>query len=206
MGTSQNQKGFTLIEMMVVVGIAGLLVAIAVPSYCKYASQSKQAQAMAVLGAIYTSEKTSVVQTGSFSACLADLGISSTTGGPFAYYSYGFNTNIIPAAGCGPTGLSSCYYTSWTGTGIPCAAGPGPAINSTWFQAGGNADSGPSGNNTIPGNSQLNGLPVSSQPPYAVTKNSFYAVAVGNISSCNSAYDRWTIDQNKNLINNTIAL
>lgn len=49
-----NQKGFTLIELMIVVAIVGILAAIAIPNFLNYQAKSQQAEAKANLGAIFT--------------------------------------------------------------------------------------------------------------------------------------------------------
>jgi len=41
-----KHKGFTLVELMVVVAIMGILVAVGYPSYAKYVTKSKRADAM----------------------------------------------------------------------------------------------------------------------------------------------------------------
>jgi len=55
---AQVQKGFTLIELMIVVAIIGILAAIALPAYNDYTKKSRFAEAMSV-GEGY---KTSVAQ------------------------------------------------------------------------------------------------------------------------------------------------
>ncbi len=46
-------KGFTLIELMIVVAIIGILSAIAIPDFMKFTAKSKQAEARMNLGEIY---------------------------------------------------------------------------------------------------------------------------------------------------------
>jgi len=53
----RKQAGFTLIELMIVVGIIGILVSVSVPLYNKYQRKSRQAEAKIALGAIYALEK-----------------------------------------------------------------------------------------------------------------------------------------------------
>ena len=48
------QKGFTLIELMIVVAIIGILAAIAIPQYQNYIAKSQVSRAMAETGAIKT--------------------------------------------------------------------------------------------------------------------------------------------------------
>ena len=48
--TKRNERGFTLIELMIVVAIFGILVAIAYPSYTTYVLKSRRTDAQASLG------------------------------------------------------------------------------------------------------------------------------------------------------------
>jgi type IV pilus assembly protein PilA len=52
----RSKKGFTLIELMIVVAIIGILAAIAIPNFLKFQAKSKMSEAKTNLGAIYTGE------------------------------------------------------------------------------------------------------------------------------------------------------
>ena len=52
-----SKKGFTLIELMIVVVIIGILAALAIPRYMQTANTSKQAEAKQILHQIFTLEQ-----------------------------------------------------------------------------------------------------------------------------------------------------
>ena len=56
------QKGFTLIELMIVVAIIGILAAIAIPQYQNYIAKSQVSRVMSETGAIKTAMETCILE------------------------------------------------------------------------------------------------------------------------------------------------
>ncbi len=52
-----NRKGFTLIELMIVVVIIGILAALAIPRFMQATTKSKQSEAKQILKQVYTMQR-----------------------------------------------------------------------------------------------------------------------------------------------------
>jgi type IV pilus assembly protein PilA len=85
----RSSKGFTLIELMIVVAIIGILAAIAIPNFLQYQLKSKQSEAKVNLGAIKTSEIAFNAERGCFLGIpFPPLGVATPAAG----------TKTVPAA------------------------------------------------------------------------------------------------------------
>lgn len=64
MKINHAQKGFTLIELMIVVAIIGILAAIAIPAYQDYIARSQMTEAMSLTAGLKTNVSEVFAQTG----------------------------------------------------------------------------------------------------------------------------------------------
>ena len=71
------QKGFTLIELMIVVAIIGILAAIAIPAYQDYTIRSQVTEGMTLAGDLKASIAEYTAQVGDWPASMVELGLTS---------------------------------------------------------------------------------------------------------------------------------
>ena len=93
----RNKKGFTLIELMIVVAIIAILAAIAIPNFLKFQAKSKQSEARTLLTGIYEAEL-------AYFATENEFEDAGTSGGPA-------NAGEAPNIGFEPA--SAPKYDSW---------------------------------------------------------------------------------------------
>ena len=89
-----KEKGFTLIELMIVVAILGILAAIAIPNFMRFQAKSKQSEAKTNLGAIGTTAESFRSEKDTYVATWAELGWAPQGTTRYAYYYSGYDTAI----------------------------------------------------------------------------------------------------------------
>ena len=65
----ENQKGFTLIELMIVVAIIGILAAVALPAYQTYTKKAKFSEVVTALAAVRTAVNICMSQNATLESC-----------------------------------------------------------------------------------------------------------------------------------------
>ncbi|NMO22662.1 prepilin-type N-terminal cleavage/methylation domain-containing protein [Pyxidicoccus fallax] len=88
-----RNRGFTLIELMIVVAIIGILAAIAIPNFIKFQARSKQSEAKTNLKALYTAQKSFFSEKDRYSEFANEIGFAPERGNRYGY-------RVSPAGTC----------------------------------------------------------------------------------------------------------
>ena len=96
------QKGFTLIELMIVVAIIGILAAVAIPAYGDYTARAQAAEAFTLMDGLKTPLTELYTSAGLFG--LDTAGISGVTGITSGKYVAGIYTGATYVGGAAVTG------------------------------------------------------------------------------------------------------
>lgn len=109
----KNQKGFTLIELMIVIAIVGILAAVATPKYVEWTKKSKAVEGKIMLGAISTNEGAYYSEYNVYTTSMSLLG-NPTANAKYYTFSLSVTTN------------------NYASTAIPSASGTAAGLTGTW--------------------------------------------------------------------------
>lgn len=178
----RNNRGFSLVELMIVVAIIGILAAIAIPNFMRFQTKARQSEARANLSAIYAAEKAFNAEWMQYYSDFVEIGYIPE--GSFRY-EHGFTAGVNSPANytglIGPGAAATRPSTATCGTAPAFVDfNPGPAV------ANCNVDRAPRA-----------GAPVALANA-TLAADTFVAMASGNIDS-DAASDVWTITQSKQI-------
>ena len=113
-----KNKGFTLIELMIVVAIIGILAAIAIPNFLTYQCKSKQSEAKSNLGAISKCQEAYMAEFDFSSSSTSRIGFQPKGTTRYSYSAGGNGTNTAYTATAQTANgvLTSGRTDTWTMT------------------------------------------------------------------------------------------
>ena len=107
------QKGFTLIELMIVVAIIGILAAVAIPAYQDYTKRAHVSEGLGLAAAAKVAVTESYSSTGSFPTSNATAGIATSITG-----------NAVQSVVVSNGGVITVTYTNRVATGAALTLTP----------------------------------------------------------------------------------
>ena len=180
-----RKRGFTLIELMIVVAIIGILAAIAIPNFIKFQARSKQSEVKSNLKAFFTAEKSFFQEKDTYSEVIGDVGFSPERGNRYAYYAGAAQTCQTRAVAGLPAAAANenCVHVD-TFKYIGALINPGVKGGAAFPGATGGADPAAPG----PGSAGCNPAVCTGCPDCNITMT-----ASGTVDNEKTGYDSWYV-------------
>lgn len=175
----RNSKGFSLVELMVVVAIIGILAAIAVPNFQRFSAKSKTSEARANLSAMYGAEAAFYAEWAGYNSSFGVVGFKPQGFLRYRITNGAYYTTPANYAGALPAGDNSTSVAAVCGANVIGGVGCGEVIQG--------------------------GVGCATGAGAAMVQSS-YTSSAGSVLAVGLGTDTWTIDQNKNLLNTASAL
>ena len=112
-----QSKGFSLIELMVVVAIVGILASIVVPSYQEYMRDSRRSDGISLINQVMQAQERFFLNNMTYTTDLTDLDFASA--GSLASEKGFYNVSASACAG----GIAECVNITAVAQGVQVAAG-----------------------------------------------------------------------------------